>query len=174
MRMKLYFVRIERPDGVARVYIVALSEDQAAELVIDHELELGLPSPAFSIERVDETLAENRRLGLDSLLENAPVGFASFTSVGWISHVAEVQRLRMFRIEDDKGEEVFIIAPSRDAAVVIYCAEYRVGESEQRQFRISDGLIGLPADRIRNLSRLLEFGPAGEIVYKPEYGWQSY
>ncbi|QIG54494.1 hypothetical protein G6N82_10330 [Altererythrobacter sp. BO-6] len=170
--MNLYEVEIERPHGAARGYIVAPTEERAAELVIDHELDLSLASPAFSLERVDETLAEDWRMDLDSLLENAPVGFASYREpLGWISHVASVQMLKLFRIEDSLGAETFLIAPDRTTALVIYCAEFRLDEGEERQVSVCDGLAGLPADRLRNLPTLLEFGPVGMVDFDEECGW---
>jgi len=174
MRMELYEVRLDRPDGEARSYVVAPSEPRAAELVIDHHLATNQECPDFPLQRVDEDLPQDRQKGLDALLDTAPVGFASYHEpIGWIAHIAAVEQLRLFRLEDEHGASKFVIAPDKDTAMVIYCADWHLEEGEQRMFRIYDGLAELPPERLRNLPDLLEFGPAGIVAFDEGNGWSA-
>lgn len=172
MRMELYEIEIERNSVVVRGHIVAPTEARAAELVFEHDDMLGQESTEFTLERVDETLPLDRRLGLDDMLEGGPVGFASYyDQIGWIVHVTALQRLRLFRIEDKAGTENYVIAPDSNFASTIYMMNNPVKEGEHRLFRIFDGLADLPNERIANLQTLLEFGPVGIATFQNEHGW---
>jgi len=172
MRMNLYEVEIEREDRRVRGYIVSPSEPRAVRLVAEHNNELGEEHTSFTLQRIDEDLPDDRREGLDDMLESAPVGFASYCDpIGWIVHAAAVHKLRFFRIEDRQGNETFIIAPSADVAAAIYSTGTPLAEGQHRLFRIFDGLENLPEERRGNLDKLLEAGPVGIAEFDEEAGW---
>lgn len=170
MRFKLYTVEIKRPGTTARGHIVAPTENRAAELVIDHDKTLGLTHECFSLERVDKTLPEERKLGLDDLLNNAPVCFASYCDNGWIAHTGPVEMLRLYRTEDPKGNEMFAMAPNIDIAAAVFSNTLLPSLPRPHSFSIYEALATLPADRICNIHNLLELGPIGIAEFDEEVG----
>ncbi len=172
MRFKLYEAEIERSSGWSKAHVVAPTEQRAAELVYDHDMALRQEHIQFTLERVDDVLPEDRRKGLDDMLETASVGIASYSRViGWVGHVAAIQQLRLFRIEDSGGSETFVIAPSKDIASALYLKDDPLAEGEHRLFRILDGFADIPAEHIDSLELLLEFGPVGTVTRHEEHGW---
>lgn len=172
MRMKLYQLEIKRIGGSVKGYIVSPTEERAAELVFELFTSDDPEDFDFTLERVDETLQDDRRIGLDDLLEHAPVGIASYNqTIGWVGHVAAVPELRLFRVDEMKGQQTFIIAPNSDVASTIYMDTVPLASGEHIMFRIFDGLAELPPERIRNLKSLLEFGPVGVATFHEEDGW---
>lgn len=172
MRFNLYEAEIERSSGWSKAHVVAPTEQRAAELVFDHDAALGQEHIQFTLERVDEALSGDRRKGLDKMLESASVGIASYSKViGWVGHVAAVQQLRLFRIEDGGGSKTFVIAPSKDIALALYLKADPLAEGEHRLFRIFDGLASIPAEHIDSLELLLEFGPVGIVTCHKDHGW---
>lgn len=171
MRMELYQVIIKRPNRLATAYIASPDEERASEVVVEHEIALNQENSGFTIERVDETLRNDKRLGLETLLEHAPVGFASFCEgLGWIAHAVPAPRLHLYRIEEVSGEEHFVVAPTGDLAAAVYCECVELKEDEAHMFRIHDGATGLKKEALRGLSALLEFGPVGIAAFGDE-GW---
>jgi len=168
MRFPLFEVSIQRRDYCATAYVVAPSQDAAWMTVIDHEEELGLGHEDLTIRRFDDKIDEELELGLDTLLETAPVGFASFCDLGWVAHTAPVQQLKLFRTIDRKGGNVYAIAPNIDIAVSVFTTELRIPKGETRLLHISDGTADLPPELLCNLPRLLEFGPVGIAVLDAE------
>lgn len=172
MRMELFKVEIQRQSRLITGYVVAPGEHRVSEIVFEHEVALNQENCGVTIERVDETLPSNQQDGLDALLEHAPVGFASFCEgIGWLAHVAAVQQLRLFRINEVEGDEHFVVAPNSDMAVAVYCGCVPIEEDEGRLFGVHDGLFGLANERLRNLPALLETGPIGMVAWDEENGW---
>lgn len=161
MKFMLFEVSIRRADHTVRGHVVAPSQDVAAITVINHDEALGLAHKDFSLERVDETLGEHHRRGLDELLENAPVGFASYCDIGWVAHTAPVQQLKLYRTTDDLGGEVFAIAPNTDVAAAIFANVLMLPGSEPKVLSISAGMADMPDEMLTNLPQLLELGPIG-------------
>lgn len=168
MRFQLFEIIIQRREYRTTAYVVAPSQDAAWMTVIDHEEELGLEHEDLTIRRFDDRIDDELELGLDTLLETAPVGFASFCGIGWVPHIAPVQQLKLFRTIDRKGDNVYAIAPNIDIAVSVFTTELRVPRGETRLLHISDGMADLPGDLLCNLPRLLEFGPIGIAVFDAE------
>lgn len=172
MRMELYQVEITRPNRLVTGYVVAPGEHRASEIIIEHEIALNQENSGFTIKRVDENLPENRQQGLDTLLEHAPAGFASYCDgIGWLAHVAPVQQLRLFRIEEVDGDQHFVLAPNGDIAAAVYCEAVPLEEGEGRLFGVHDGFFGLKNEGLRNLPALLEAGPIGMVEWDEERGW---
>lgn len=171
MKFHLYECVIQRRDGEVRGYIVAPSKDRAWIVAVEHEEALGLKHENLTLTRVDESLTGDHRLGLDNLLESAPVGFASFCEIGWVAHIAPVQQLKLYRTIDGKGANVFAIAPNIDIAASILTTALRVPLGETRTLRIADGMSDLPDEEIRNLPLLLELGPIGVVKFDAASGW---
>lgn len=164
MRLQLFEALIRRKDHTARAYIVASTEDGARNVVIEHEEMLGVKHQDMTIRRFDNVIDDELLSGLDDLLENAPVGFASFAD-RWIAHTAPVQQLKLFRTIDDKGGNVYSIAPNVDVAATVFTRELGIRLGEVRLLRISDGMADLPHRMVCNLPRLLEFGPIGTAIF---------
>lgn len=173
MKFHLYECIIKRDGHQVRGYIVAPSQDRAALVVIEHDEALGLTHDDFSLERVDQALKGKRRLGLDTLLRSAPVGFASFCEIGWIAHTAPVQQLKLYRTTNDDGGNVFAIAPNIDIAASVFTGRLGFHGGQPRMLYISDGMADLPDDQMRNLPQLLEVGPIGMVAWNNENGWSS-
>jgi len=132
--------------------------------VLEHEEALGLEHEDLTLERIDDVIDDELRPGLDDLLESAPVGFASFAD-RWIAHIAPVQQLKLYRTIDDKGGNVFAIAPNADIAAAVFTKELGIRPGEAKLLLISDGMADLPDQMVCNLPRLLEFGPIGTAVF---------
>jgi hypothetical protein len=172
MRMELHKAEITRSNRLVTGYIVAPEEQRAREVLVEHEIALNQENDGFTLERVDETLPDDQHLGLEALLEHAPVGFASFCEgIGWLAHMAPVPQLRLFRIEEVKGDHHFLVAPNFDKAADVYCEVVPLAHDEARLFRIHDGLLGLKNEALRGLPALLEVGPIGIVEWDDERGW---
>ena len=128
---------------------------------VEHEEALGLEHEDLTLTRVDEALTSDYRRGLDALLEGAPVGFASYCEIGWVAHTAPVQQLKLYRLTDHDGDELFAIAPNIDIAASMFTTALPVPIGQTRPLHIADGMSDLPDDMMRNLPQLLEFGPVG-------------
>jgi len=173
MKFHLYGCVIQRQDGEVRGHIVAPSRDRAWMVAIEHQEALGLDHEELTITRVDETLSGDHRRGLDALLESAPVGFASYCEIGWVAHTAPVQRLKLFRLAEDEGDDLFAIAPNIDIAASVFTTALRVPLGETRTLRIRDGMKELRKDQVRSLRRLLECGPIGIVQFDKDVGGWS-
>lgn len=171
MKFHLYECIIKRQDGEVRGHIVAPSKDRAWMVAIEHDEALGLDHEDLTLNRVDETLADDRRGGLDTLLESAPVGFASWCEIGWIAHTASAQKLQLYRLVEEGADDLFAIAPNIDIAASVFTTGLRVPIGETRMLHIADGMEDLPGDKVRNLPQLLEFGPIGVVGFDPATGW---
>ncbi|UYH55551.1 hypothetical protein N6L26_03010 [Qipengyuania sp. SS22] len=174
MKFHLYEVVIQRQDGEVRGHIIAPSKDRAWMAAVEHEEALGLEHEDLTLTRVDETLIGDHRRGLDVLLESASVGFASFCEIGWVAHTAPVQRLKLFRLAADGGDDLFAIAPNIDIAASVFTTALRVPMGETRTLRIADGMSDLPDDEVRNLPHLLECGPIGLVKFDKDVGGWSH
>lgn len=167
MKFHLYECVIQRANYQATAYIVAPTQDAAWLTVIEHEEALDLDHEHLTLKRIDDLIDDELRPGLDDLLANAPVGFASFAD-RWIAHTAPVQLLKLYRTIDDKGGNSFAIAPNADVAASVFTNELRIRPNEVRLLRISDGMADMPDHMICNLPRLLEFGPIGVAIFVPD------
>lgn len=167
MKFQLYECLIQRAGYQVTAYIVAPTQDAAWLAVIEHGEALGLDHEDLTLKRIDDVIDDELRPGLDDLLASAPVGFASFAG-RWIAHTAPVQQLKLYRTIDDKGDNVFAIAPNADVAASVFTTELRVRPGEVRLLRISDGMADMPDHMICNLPRLLEFGPIGIALFDSE------
>lgn len=171
MKFHLYECVIQRAGYQVTAYIVAPTQDSAWLTVIEHEEALGLDHEDLTLKRIDDVIDDELLRGLNDLLENAPVGFASFAD-RWIAHTAPVHQLKLYRTIDDKGGNVFAIAPNADVAASVFTTELRIRPGEVRLLRISDGMTDMPDDMIYNLPRLLEFGPVGVALFdRDERRW---
>ena len=167
MKFHLYECVIQRAGYQVTAYVVAPTQDAAWHTVIEHEEALGLDHEDLTLERIDDVIDDELRAGLDDLLENAPVGFASYAD-RWIAHTAPVQQLKLYRTIDNKGGNIFAIAPNADVAASVFTTELRIRLGEVRLLHISDGMADLPEHMICNLPRLLEFGPIGVAIFVPD------
>jgi len=112
------------------------------------------------------------RRGLDALLETAPTGLVSYCEpIGWVGHALPAPKLRLWRIEEVEGDTHFVIAPTGDLAIDVYCECVQLEEGEASMFAIHDGLDGLKNEALKGLPALLEFGPIGMVAWDDEIGW---
>lgn len=173
MRFELYRVKIQRTDRLVTGYVVAPDDQRASEIVVANEIDLNQENKGFRLERVDETLPADMRKGLEALLESAPVGLASYCEpTGWIAHAIPAHKLHLWRIEEVDGGTYFVVAPTGDMAVAVYCDCVELEEGEASMFGIYDGLDGLKNEALRGLPALLEFGPVGMVAWDDERGWR--
>ncbi len=161
MRFQLFAVEIYRSTGRVRGHIVAPFEEQAAQIVCDHADALGPKQDGFSLQRIDDTLSDDLRIGLDGLLENSPAGFASYCTLGWVAHTAPVQKLRFYRSKDPKGFDIYAVAPNFDVASAVFGSTLLPSKGKLHTFSITEGVETLSADELLNLPTLLELGPIG-------------
>jgi hypothetical protein len=162
MKMKLFYLSLDCGSDRHIVQVVAPDAGMAVEFFRENLNDLGSEMGEPSILRIDQTLTGDERLGLDAMLETAPVGFASFAEgVGWIVHVAPVSRLNLYRIESADGEEAHVIAPNRDVAAAIWFGHLKRPDGEPVLYRIWEGMDELEEERRRGILPLLEFGSVG-------------
>lgn len=172
MRMRLYQVEIIRAEDSNWATIVAPSEQRAVEFVHEHYRETGEDFTKVMIGRIDDTLEPHERLGLDELLDMAPVAFCSYCPpIGWLAHAAAVHRLRLFKIEEHEGPETLVFAPNADVASAVWGESILPIDDEPRMFRIHDGGAGLTARQKELLDVRLEFGPIGVATWDETEGW---
>jgi len=172
MRMKLYEVGIQRGSRSEQCHIVAPDPTRVGELVNEYDdaFEYNRTDPTW--KRIDQSLSEDRKQGLDAVLENAPVGFASYERhIGWTMHVKALFKLRFFTIKDIQNKVIFIIAPDADMAKSIYAANVSLNRGPTLIFQIWDGVRQLRKGEVRNLPDLLKFGPIGIAEYDHDQGW---
>lgn len=170
MRFKLYKLEVKRPAGLVWGHIVAASDEHAVMVLLDHEKALGLEHEWFSLERVDHVLEENQRDGLDTLLEGAPAGFASWCDIGWVAHAAAVNRLRLYRSEDYRGIEIFAVAPNPGVAAMLFANIQLPSAQNTHRFVITDVTDSPPRDAMGDLDAALEVGPVGVAHFDEEIG----
>lgn len=171
MRFELFKFEIQRADRVASGFLIASDENRAEDIIVANEINLNQENRGFTLERVDETLPPNMRKGLDALLQSAPTGLASYCEpIGWIAHALPAPKLHLWRIEETSGEEHWVIAPTMDVAIAVYCECNELEEGEESLFSIHDGRFGLKNEALRGLPALLEFGPVGLAVLT-KGGW---
>ena len=163
MRRKLFEVLIYRGDQKSLAHLVASSEEMAANVVAELQHDL------FSLRRVDETLDEEQRLGLNTLLENAPIGFASWSSLGWVAHTAPVEELQFFRSKDASGADIYAVAPNMSVASAVFGTTI-LPTAKPHLFVVQEGFGELSTDMIDQIIRLLEFGPVGIAEFDEEKG----
>lgn len=172
MRFQLYALNLTRGDRQLTGFVIAPDELRAADIVVEHEMQLNQENGGFTLERVDETLPKGQREGLDALLENAPVGMASYSEpIGWVAHAIPAPKLALFKIDTPFSEPCHIVAPTMDMASAIYCTCIPIDEGEEQMFSINDGQFGLSDEMRRGLPALLEFGPIGIVEWQAESGW---
>ena len=81
MDMKLYRVVV---DGRDPVFLTARTTHGASVTFIFLESEAGRSVPDFKVERIDDSLAPEQRIGLDELLSHRSPGMAAFDGLfGW-------------------------------------------------------------------------------------------
>jgi len=172
MRLELYRADLRRGDRTVTGFVVAPGEQRASEVVIETERAMNREHDEFTLERVDETLPDDLRDGLEGLLETAPVGLASYCKgIGWITHAVPVPQLHLYRIEEVHGDDYFVIAPSGDVAAEVYCECIGMADGRPVMFRIHDGVVGLKKEAMRGLPALVAFGPVGVVEFDNVKGW---
>lgn len=171
MKFHLYECIIQRGDQKVRGHIVAPSQDRAALVIIERDEALGMAHDDFSLERVDEDLPPELRLGLDTLLLSAPVGFASFCEIGWIAHIAPVQELKLYRLIVEDTDHLFAVAPNIDVAASVFSTSIGLFSGAPRMLRIAEGTTQLTDSQAHELKPFLELGPIGIITWDDESGW---
>ena len=171
MQFHLYECVIKRGDNVVRGHIVAPSLDRAALVISEHDEALGLSHDDFSLERVDETLPSDQRLGLEAMLRSSPVCFASFCETGWIAHIAPVQQLKLYRLVDEDSDHLFAIAPNIEIAASVFVPALDIPSGAPRMLKIAEGTAQLTDAQRHGLSLLTELGPIGIVTWGEESGW---
>lgn len=166
MKMKLFLVTIEMADDRHPITIVAPDAERMMEFIRKHLAEVGGTFVELSVLRIDNTLSGDARLGLDHLLETAPVGLASFAEgLGWIAHVAPIHRLKLYRIETPDGSLMHVVAPNTHLAAAIWAAQLGQPLEDPVLYRITDGLNDLGDEQRSAMERFLEFGTVGIPVW---------
>lgn len=167
MKMKLFYLSLDCGSDRHIVQVVAPDAGMAVEFFRENLNDLGSEMGEPSILRIDQTLTGDERLGLDAMLETAPIGFASFAEgVGWIVHVAPVPRLNLYRIETANGEETHVIAPNREVAAAVWFEHRKMPDGEPVLYRIWESLDDLGEERRKGIFPLLEFGSVGVVQWR--------
>ena len=162
MKMKLFYFSINMAADRHTVQIVAPDQQMAAEFLRNHLQEVGGELVDYTILRIDDTLSGDATLGLNVMLENAPVSFASYAEgVGWLAHVAPVHRLHLFRIETPSGAAEYVVAPNENVAAAVWWETCNAPDGEPVLYRIVDGMLGLDDAQRKGIEPLLEFGSIG-------------
>jgi hypothetical protein len=170
MRFNLYRCEIRQASRTTTCHLVAASEEHAAIIIDQHCDALNLKRVLYSLERVDHTLSEDQRLGLDEVLENAPAGIVSFTSIGWIAHAAPVHKLRLFASLDYSDIPIYVVAPHAGVAMLLMQSTQLPNSKRVHRFKIRDITDTLPDDKRKNLEEVLAAGQAGIAECDDEHG----
>ncbi|RGP41527.1 hypothetical protein BPTFM16_01833 [Altererythrobacter insulae] len=173
MRMQLFAVEFVREDGIFTGHIVAPSITFATDFAAEYHDDIDTEVIQTSIFRVDESLPEEYRAGLDDLLLNAPIGFASrSTQFGWFVHTVLQPRQKLLTIEVENEEDVYVIAPSADIASVIWLWSLDLGQGGTHpRWKIFSGLEHLDQRQIAGLDLLLDPSAAGVVTWDEKVGW---
>jgi hypothetical protein len=84
LRLKLFEVARNDPDQQTDM-IAARSPDHAAAIYVTHELANDREVNGFTIERVDQTLTGDQRVGLDDMLGHGVAGMVIIDPMfGWV------------------------------------------------------------------------------------------
>jgi len=172
MRFQLFKLTLRRSGRLANGFVVAPDELRAHNVVLEHEIALNRENEGYELERFDEDVPRDMQSGLESLLDQAPAGIASYCPpLGWISHCGPVPKLNLFRIDVMDGQTSFVIAPNHDVAAAVFGECVPMEEGEDQVFGVHDGTTGLSNEHLRGLPALLEFGPVGLVKFDEERGW---
>lgn len=172
MRFMLFKLTIERTSDLNTGYVVA-PEIYSANQVVQEMVPLR-DGEQFTLERIDETLPEDQRVGLDEMLQTAPVGLASFClGIGWIAHAMPVPKLKLFIIEIEDGDQpYFVAAPTPEVACSMFFETVPLAPPGQVQTFSIDEAAGKVTDQMRaGIEAFLELCPITMAVWEPERGW---
>lgn len=170
--MKLYEGKITGETGKMTTHVVAISAEQAGDIVKDHYYAVGERLTKASIARIDDKLQGRELLNLDGILERAPIGFATYCNpIGWIAATSDCPTLKIFKVEDEDGDLAFVIAKDANIASSIYFSQIEQADGEFCAVRIYDTLADLTPERTANIAELLEFGTPGIAEFDDLRGW---
>lgn len=170
MRFSLFELTIQHVGGELVAFIVAPDKDRAKALAEDLDMPPG--GVTLRLDRIDETLPEDRQLGLDDFLESAPVGLATFCEgVGWITYEAPSSKLKLYHVEMIDRSSPFVVAPSIEAAVGAFANWASLGADPNRVFKVTEPLKWMKGGDRHELEGLLEFGSIGVVTWTEENGW---
>lgn len=172
MRFMLFKLTIERTSDLNTGYVVAPESYSANEVV--QEMVPLRDGEQFTLERIDETLPADQRIGLDEMLQTAPVGLASFClGIGWIAHAMPVPKLKLFIIEiEDDDQPYFVAAPMPEVACSMFFETVPLAPPGQVQTFSIHEAAGKVTDQMRaGIEAFLEFCPISMVVWDPEHGW---
>lgn len=163
MRFKLFECQVLQTSGTSTCHIVAPDLEHASLLIEQHFEALGLTEARYKLQRVDHTLPEHWGGGADlnDILENAPAGVVSLTSIGWIAHNAPVHKLRLFESEDERGIPIYAAAPNKGVALALMVNTQLAQPGKVNTFDIRDITDTLPEYERKNLDEVLAAGQAG-------------
>lgn len=175
MRMRLYDAQFVRSDGLCTAHIVAPDAETANQFAVEYHVQIGVELSRIALLRVDRDLPLEHRVGLDDMLESAPVGFATRCDpVGWFVFMTLHPTLKYYRIDDGVGGVTHIIAPDADAASAIWLSSIELDEDGcHPTCVITTSMDSLEERQREGLAALLEFGPAGVIAWDDERGWSG-
>ncbi len=172
MKFKLYRSEVIGSDGKTVLHVVAACIEMVSEVIRDHYQARGIRLTRTATKRVDESLGPRRQLGLQSMLETAPTGLATYIlKHGWMVYDQVRLKLKLFRVDELSGEQSFVIAPNAYVAAAVWGVSLKLNPGKQRPYKVSDGFENLVDDRHRGLDELLTSGPIGLIAYKYGHGW---
>jgi hypothetical protein len=173
MRFKLFRCQLRQAVRNTTVHVVAATDEHAAMVIDQHIEALELKGVLYRLERVDHTLTEEGGGDdLDDILENAPAGIVSYTSIGWVPHCAPMPRLRLFAAHDYRGVPIYAAAPNVGVALALMVNTQLPNSSCVHAFKITDITDTLPEDERKNLDEVLAAGQAGIAECDDEHdGW---
>lgn len=174
MRFKLYKSEVIGQDGITRFHVVAPCIEAVADVIKDRYDARGVRLTKIDTRQVDETLGPRRQLGLDELLTSAPTGLARYIpKVGWLVYEQAKRKLRLFKIDELDGGQIFIVAPDANVASAVWATSLKLGPDEQRSYSITEVIEREDDKNHRGLDDLLAFGPVGQVTWSDERGWSA-
>ncbi|MGB7371750.1 hypothetical protein [Erythrobacter sp.] len=171
--MRLYAAKFVRTNETLHGHIVAPNSEIASEFAEEFHHRIGVELEQFDLMRVDETLPAEYRDSLDDMLESAPIGFATrSTQFGWFVHGVLQPRFKLYTIEPQRGDEVYVIAPNPDMATALWLWSLELSDDGTHPlYRIVSGSANLEDQQLKALEPLLDHSPAGVIKWDEERGW---
>lgn len=120
MRMMLFIVTFTRADAVVDGHIVAPTVEAAMQFAADYHDEIGVTLSQTELQRIDESLPDDKHHGLDDMLEDAPIGFATqceaclgqawIDGEGWPLRSLRTGGAGLCRRRSGSGDRAFLLA----------------------------------------------------------------
>jgi len=172
MKFQLFRSEVIASNGKTVCYVVAPCIEMVVDVIKEHYEANDIRLTRIATGRVDDSLGSRRQLGLQSMLETAPAGFATYVpKIGWMGTTGRRRSLTLYQITELNGDRTFIAAPNAEFASVVWGLSLSSDLNERRPFSISEELDGISVEAKEGLPDFLKLGTTGIVTWDNERGW---